>query len=356
MRHSINYCHGAQGSGQVPGPLGTALDDERPFRGALRLPEAWRRPANTGSIPVRPAHDPDRRPPLSGKQSNPQTTRRDRRAADRRDRFEVARDERRARTASTRGGSRGGGGGSNLFTTRNVTIAAILAGVLIVVVVAVNQLGTKATGNLIDPGTSYPAALLDGHALGKSTAPVTLDVYEDFQCPYCAQYALSVEPIIVSDYVASGQARIVHHDFVFLDRVASDYESKLTAIGAYCADQQGKYWIYAHWVYANQSGENAGGFRRERLTAIATAAGLDATAFSTCLDSQDASTFVAATTTKASSLPVVQTPTIYVNGTEWKGASLVASSIEALIKSELAKTSASPAASTSPAPSTSTTP
>ena len=65
---------------------------------------------------------------------------------------------------------------------------------------------------------------------------------------------------------------------------------------------------------------------------------------------------MAATTSKANSLPVAQTPTIYVNGTEWKGASLVASSIEALIKTELAKVTASPAASTSPAPSGSTTP
>jgi protein-disulfide isomerase len=150
--------------------------------------------------------------------------------------------------------------------------------------------------------------------------------------------------------------RIVHHDFTFLDRNASDYESKLSAIGAYCADQQGKYWSYAHWVYANQDGENRGGFRRERLIAIATAAGLDGSAFSSCLDSQDASTFVAATTATANALPVLQTPTIYVNGTEWKGKQLVASDIESLIRTELAKASASPAASTSPAPSGSTTP
>ena len=310
-----------------------------------------RRPVTLGPIPARPAHDPDRRPHLSGKQSDPQTTRRDRRAADRRDRFEVARDERRARTASTRGG-----GGSGLFSTRNITIGAVLVGLVIVVIVAIGQLGTKASGTLKDPGTSYPAALVDGHALGKAPAPVSVDVYEDFQCPYCAQYSLSVEPIIVSAFVANGQARIVHHDFVFLDRSASQYESKLTAVGAYCADEQDKYWSYDHWVYANQDGENQGGFRRERLLAIATAAGLDQTAFSACLDSQAAGAFVAETTAAANALPVTGTPAIWVNGTQWTGQQLTAASIEAVITSEFAKVVASPAASGSPAASSSATP
>jgi len=232
----------------------------------------------------------------------------------------------------------------------------VLAGILIVAVVAIGQLGGKVSGTLKDPGTSYPAAIVDGHALGKSSAPVTMDVYEDFQCPYCGQYALSVEPIIVADFVTNGQVRIVHHDFVFIDRKAGDYESKLTAIGAYCAEQQGKYFAYSHWVYNNQDGENAGGFRRERLTAIAVAAGLDETAFSKCLDDQAAAAFVAQTTATANALPVTGTPAIWVNGTQWQGNQLLASSIEALITSELAKVNGSPAASSSPAPSGSTTP
>ena len=218
----------------------------------------------------------------------------------------------------------------------------MLAGILIVAVVAIGQLGGKVSGTLKDPGTSYPAAIVDGHALGKSTAPVTIDVYEDFQCPYCGQYTLSVEPIIVADFVTNGQVRIVHHDFVFIDRKAGDYESKLTAIGAYCAEQQGKYFAYSHWVYNNQDGENAGGFRRERL--------------SKCLDDQAAAAFVAQTTATANALPVTGTPAIWVNGTQWQGNQLLASSIEALITSELAKVNGSPAASSSPAPSGSTTP
>ena len=224
------------------------------------------------------------------------------------------------------------------------------------VVVAAGQLGGKVTGTLRDPGMNYPAALLDGTAIGKVGAPVTMDVYEDFQCPYCAQYALSVEPIIVTKEVTAGTLRIVHHDFVFIDRPGADGESRLTATGAYCANLQGKYWDYAHWVYNNQDGENQGGFRKERLLAIVAAAGLDEAQLSTCLDNPDAAAFVTAATAKANSLPVTGTPAIYVNGTQWTGTTLSAADIEALVASELAKTTASPTPAPSPAASASAAP
>jgi protein-disulfide isomerase len=269
----------------------------------------------------------------------------------------VARDERRTR-AATRGGGRGSPGGGSALSTRNITIAAVAVGVLIVAIVAAGQLGNKVSGTFKDPGMQYPAALLDGNAIGKAGAPVTMDVYEDFQCPYCGQYALSVEPVLVNKYVTSGQVRIVHHDFVFLDRAQGDYESRLAATGAYCANQQGKYWEYAHWVYNNQDGENQGGFRRDRLTAIAVAAGLDEQKLSTCLDSPDAAAYVNAATTKATSLPVKGTPAFWINGTEWNAKTLSVADIESGITAALAKSSASPspAASASPAPSSSTAP
>jgi len=198
------------------------------------------------------------------------------------------------------------------LTTRTITIASVVLGILIVAVVAIGQLGNRVTGTFKDPGTAYPVALLDGASIGKADAPVTLDVYEDFQCPVCAQYSLSVEPILVSQYVQPGTLRIVHHDIAILGRGGADDESKLAASGATCANKQGLYWTYAHWVYDNQDGENAGGFRRDRLTAIAEAAGLDGTAFSSCLDDPATIQVVADTTTKAVGLGINSTPTMYI--------------------------------------------
>jgi protein-disulfide isomerase len=218
----------------------------------------------------------------------------------------------------------------------------VLVGVLIVAVVAANQLGGKVTGTMKDPAIAYPASLLDGHTIGVAEAPVTLEVYEDFQCPICAQYSLSVEPILVSQYAMPGTLRIVHHDIAILGRGGSEDESKLTATGATCADRQGRYWDYAHWVYNNQDGENAGGFRRERLTAIAEAAGLDPTAFSSCLDDTSAIQAVVDASTQAVNLGINSTPTMYIAGQQLVGLKS-AQELGALI--EAAAASASPAAS-----------
>jgi protein-disulfide isomerase len=234
------------------------------------------------------------------------------------------------------------------MTTRNITVAAVLVGVLIVAVVAVGQLGGKVSGTFKDPATAYPATLLDGASIGKADAPVTLEVYEDFQCPVCGQYSLSVEPILVNQYVMNGTLRIVHHDIAILGRGGTNDESKLAASGAYCANKQGMYWTYAHWVYDNQDGENAGGFRRERLTAIAEAAGLDGTAFSSCLDDPAAVQAVADITTKAVGLGINSTPTMYIGDQQIVG---IKSPQELGALIEAAAASASPSASASPAAS-----
>ena len=235
-------------------------------------------------------------------------------------------------------------------------LGAVLVGVLIVAVVAVNQLGNRATGTLSDPGTAYPAALLDGVTIGTADAPVTLEVYEDFQCPYCAQYSLSTEPVLVSRYVQSGGIlRIVHHDIAILGRGGADDESKLTATGATCADREGMYWDYAHWVYNNQDGENAGGFRRERLTAIAEAAGLERGAFSACLNDATAIQEVADATTQATNLGINSTPTMYVNGKEIT-TTLSPDEIGAEIEAAAASAAPSPSGAASPGASQTPTP
>jgi protein-disulfide isomerase len=193
-------------------------------------------------------------------------------------------------------------------------LGALAIGVLIVAVVAINQLGPRASGTFEDPGLEYPAALLDGTTIGNADAPVTLEVWEDFQCPVCARHTLSVEPVIVERYVRPGTLRIIHHDLAFLGRGTPD-ESEGAASGAVCANRQGKYWDYAHWIYANQDGENAGGFRPERVKSIAEAAGVDVTDWDACVADPAVLAEVRATTQEGVGLGVNATPTMFINGT-----------------------------------------
>jgi len=284
-----------------------------------------------------------RRPPLSGKQSTTPSTRRERRAAERHDRFEAARDDRQAKSSGS------GGGGSSWINAKTMTVIGIAAGVLIVAFVAIGQLGGKTSGKFEDPGLVYAAAIVDGHNLGAADAPVTMDVYEDYQCPICAKYSLTVEPSLVNQYVIPGKLRIVHHDIGILGRPGAENESELTAAGAYCANEQDRYWDYAHWVYINQDGENVGGFNRDRLTKIAVAAGLDEPTFKSCLDSDPAKQAVAAANAESVSLGINSTPTIYIGGQQIVGLK-TAAELGALIDAELAKGSGTPAASPSTNP------
>lgn len=48
---------------------------------------------------------------------------------------------------------------------------------------------------------------------GSSSAPITMIVFTDYQCPSCRQlYEQTLRPMI-NDYVASGKVYLVHHDF-----------------------------------------------------------------------------------------------------------------------------------------------
>ena len=52
--------------------------------------------------------------------------------------------------------------------------------------------------------------------LGKANAPVTIVEYADFQCPYCAQWAVDSFPAIVNEYVRPGKVRVVYDGVAFL--------------------------------------------------------------------------------------------------------------------------------------------
>jgi len=139
-------------------------------------------------------------------------------------------------------------------------------------------------GDIIMPaGMNRPA--VKGNSVGNPDAPVKLTEVADFQCPACRSFSENIEQTLLDNYVATGKVYFTYETFSFLDEQSSGRESKAAAESAYCAMDQNRYWDYHDILYANQTGENIGDFTDRRLTAFASALGLDMDAFSACFDS-----------------------------------------------------------------------
>jgi protein-disulfide isomerase len=167
---------------------------------------------------------------------------------------------------------------------------------------------------IVRPTVTVPAGLADGKALGSPGAPVTVEIWADFQCPFCGRLAREVEPRLVTDFVEKGIVRLVAHDFAFLGSSHTPDESLAAATAARCAALQGHYWEYANFLFWNQDGENKGAFREERLLAMADAVGLDRASFESCLKDASVRRGVQQETVDGAAQGITSTPTVFVNG------------------------------------------
>ena len=118
------------------------------------------------------------------------------------------------------------------------------------------------------------------NAAGDQNAPIKIEEYSDFQCPYCSRFTADTEPKLMETYVADGTVYFVYHSFG--EFIGS--ESSAAAEASYCAGDQGKFWEMHDIIFANQSGENAGAFTDRRLTAFAEKLELEMNAFNSCFN------------------------------------------------------------------------
>ena len=259
--------------------------------------------------------------------------------------------------ARTRGSS-GSGGSLMLYTAVFVVIAAIAVGAAFYFT---NQPKAKQTlqapvspvGSAVTP-TAIP---MDGRTLGKADAPHTIDLWEDFQCPGCRNFTADVEPQVVGNYVMTGKAKMVFHDYIVIDTLVGGTESLDAANAAMCATDQSMFWPYHDWLYANQYSEGSGAFTKDRLKTMGQLAGIkNLDTFNSCVDNGDHEADVKNETRPTS---VTSTPTILVDGTAVATADYA--SVSAALDTALGvtpspSTSASPSGSGGPSQSPGSTP
>jgi protein-disulfide isomerase len=199
---------------------------------------------------------------------------------------------------------------------RLIIIGLIVVGVA-VFVAAIAWQQIKPAGDIINIIKVTPAALPNpnGLSLGNANASVTIDVFEDFQCPACKAFTENIEPLVIQNLVATGKARYVFHNYPFIDGASAGNggESDQAANASMCANEQGKFWEMHAILYAN-SEENQGAFSNRRLQSMAQSVGLDMKAFNSCFDANKYEKEIQADLDLGQKMGVEGTPTVFVNG------------------------------------------
>jgi len=200
--------------------------------------------------------------------------------------------------------------------SRLMMVGAIVVGALLLVL-AVASMQNKSVENII-PITPADLPDANGLTLGDPNAKVTIDVFEDFQCPACQYFTESIETVIIQNLVESGKAKYTFHNYPFIDGPSAREggESDQAANASMCANEQGRFWDMHTIIYANWNGENQGGLSNRRLEAMAESIGLDMTAFNNCFDANKYEDGIQADFEYGDQIGVSGTPSVFVNLTK----------------------------------------
>jgi protein-disulfide isomerase len=147
-----------------------------------------------------------------------------------------------------------------------------------------------------------------GELLGRSSAPVLVEEYGDFQCPVCGEWERTVYPT-VRQLVDQGRIRFEYHPIAFIGP-----ESVAAANAAEAAGDEGRFWAYHDLLFADQAPENSGALTADRLVGLGRQVGLTSRQFQQRVRGGTYDDWVRQATGQASQRGVNATPTVFVNG------------------------------------------
>lgn len=203
-----------------------------------------------------------------------------------------------------------------------LTLGAIFAAIFLGINNSSKNSSTPAAsgaGSVATASTATPkgATEFGGPMVVNPDAPANvpvLDIFEDPQCPICAQFEQIYGPI-VKGLVQTNGAKLVVHTMTFLDTNLKNDSSVRAANGAFCAADQGKFYEYMSQVYANQPAKEGTGYTDDQLAAFALKAGVaDQQAWATCQATLKYKAHTLALETNTEKSGVTGTPTVKVAG------------------------------------------
>jgi len=143
----------------------------------------------------------------------------------------------------------------------------------------------------------------------KAVPAITIELFSDFQCPFCARFAPAIRELQkgvegVSTTIEFKQFPLSFHP-----------DAQLAAQAALAANEQGKFWEMHDLLFANQTA-----LRREDIMRYAEKLGLALDRFRRDLDSDRLKKTIESDKAEGIRLGVSGTPTIFINGRGYSGA------------------------------------
>lgn len=216
-----------------------------------------------------------------------------------------------------------------------VVVVALVAAIGFMVVRAAGGSGSTAAGPLVAPAGATASGAL---SIGQASAPVTVEIYLDYMCPYCGRFekANSAE---IEKLVTDGTARVELHPLNFLDRFSKGtrYSTRAANAVATVADRAPEQVLALNKVlFDNQPEENSEGLTDSRIAELAQQAGVPQ-AVVDVLDDGIHSTWVTQSNDTAFENGVTGTPTVKVNGQKYEGDLYTAGPLTAAVTSAAGK-------------------
>ena len=201
---------------------------------------------------------------------------------------------------------------------RNILIVA--GGVVAVAAIAVGvYFGTRP--NSPPPAVAVAAtpdktALLGlqatDHVLGDPKAPVTIIEYASLTCSHCAHFHVMVLPELKKKYLDTGKARLIYRDYP-LDQVAAK-ASQL----AECAGNE-RYFAVLDMMFRGQAQWVAAADPIAEVAKSLRIAGMGDNEVKACLANEAVANGVVADFRGGETLGVTSTPTLFINGMQYRG-------------------------------------
>lgn len=171
------------------------------------------------------------------------------------------------------------------FSTRQALVLFLLAG-LAAGYAAGNVFPVETGGGTVDKEPrELQVSKIDNQgdpALGSGDAPVTMVLYEDFECPFCARFENRAFPRIKKNYVDTGKVRVVWKDFP-LSRIHPWAASAAETMECVQRQDEEAFWKVKKRIYDNQKSLDTGNVET-RIIGWASQQGVNSSRVRNCLE------------------------------------------------------------------------